>query len=280
MNYGLLTGVFGRRTLEEAMELIVELAEETQINCLEVSLYGRPLSKPVDPSLWPWEIDGNKELKGRLQGFLEPFKIKGAHLPFANLTSVSSNPRLQKESRYQVKLGMEKSSELGLDYVVVHLSGETGGLPEDQSWLLFKEAVLDYLDYAEDLGICLTLENTDFIHNLDKQARMIREVNSPRLKATLDTGHAHIPREEKLPYNGYGSVARYIESERGILANIHAHDYNDKDHLPIGNGKINFSSIIRSLEKINFQGSINMEFNAEDIQTVVRSLSKLKSFER
>ena len=280
MNYGLLTGVFGRRPLEEAMDLIEELAEATPIDCLEMSLYGRPLAKPTDPSLWPWEIDEKKKLKRRLQGFLEPFKIKGAHLPFANLTSVSSNPRLQKESRYQIKLGMEKSSELGLDYVVVHLSGETGGLPEDESWPLFKEAVLDYLDHAEDLGICLTLENAGFIHDLDKQARMIREAGSSRLKATLDTGHAHTPTQETLPYNRYGSVARYIESEGEILSNIHAHDCNKKDHIPIGNGKINFSSIIRSLKKINFQGSINMEFNAEDIQTIVRSLSKLKSFER
>ena len=175
---------------------------------------------------------------------------------------------------------MEKSSELGLDYVVVHLSGETGGLPEDESWPLFKEAVLDYLDHAEDLGICLTLENAGFIHDLDKQARMIREAGSSRLKATLDTGHAHTPTQETLPYNRYGSVARYIESEGEILSNIHAHDCNKKDHIPIGNGKINFSSIIRSLKKINFQGSINMEFNAEDIQTIVRSLSKLKFFER
>ena len=105
---------------------------------------------------------------------------------------------------------------------------------------------------------------------------------------TLDVGHAHVRKvpplqgypikelslrvldtflpfffKKNMPYENYGSVKNFIKSERDLILNVHIHDYNGRrDHLIIGEGKIDFSFL--SELKGDFKGAYIFEVEFEN----------------
>jgi len=71
-------------------------------------------------------------------------------------------------------------------------------------------------------------------------------LNSPLLKFCLDTGHANMAE----------GVQTYLDLFSDKLVSIHYHDNhgNDDEHLPIGDGNINWNEFGIKLKEINFLG--------------------------
>lgn len=284
MIYGLALAVaLPDRSLEEALKDYKSLTELVKLQSLELDLSSPALCAPpfrYAPRVLPWEID--EKLETNLEVFVKPYKIKGAHLPWGNtgVYSISENSHVQQESRHRIKLGIKKAAELGLDYVVIHAEDRMTGITRDEQYRLFKDAIFEYLSCAETCGIVLTIENTPDIHNLTlvELISMIKEIESPHFKATLDIGHAYLP----IRNTTYKRIDKFIELEAKVLGNIHIHDHNlQRDHLPIGKGVIDFPSIIKSLKKINYEGSIILETggNSQDIADMIERLRSYEQWE-
>lgn len=274
---GASLGSFKGLTLRQAMKLYSRLLSDFDLDAVEL----RFEKEENCPSLWPWESIGNNEIIN----FLNDFKVTGAHLPFAYINPMSPNPRIRNESMNQLKIGITKASELGMDYVTMHAQGVAHNLTYEQKCINWTKILTELAQYAEEYSIILTLENADFLSNLRDLAMIIREIDSKWLKITLDTGHAHsriipplmsyplkelalklldmyfIPFVTKkyMPYEKYGSVQNFLESEYGLIFSLHIHDHDGRnDHITIGTGKINFS-FLSLLKRKDFSGPLILE---------------------
>ena len=279
MIIGVSIGSFKGLNLKEVMELYMKLSNDFNLNAVEI----RFEKEREKPSLWSWEMDNN------LIDFLENFEVTGAHLPFVYLNPISPNPRIRKESINQLNDAIKKASELDMNYCVMHARGFAYGLTHEQQIKEWKEVIKGLAEHAEDNSILLTIENADFISNLKELISIVKKINSKWLKITLDVGHAHIRSvpplstypakdlalravdfflplsliKKNMPYEEYDSVENFIKSEHDLISNVHIHDYNGRrDHLAIGEGKIDFSFLVEL--KKNFKGPYIFEVGFEN----------------
>jgi len=276
---GASLGGFNGLTIEKAMEFYLELSKHFNLDTVEL----RFEKERGRPSLWSWETNND------IVDFLEYFEITGAHLPFIYLNPICPNPKIRKESINQLKDAIEIASQLEMNYTVMHARGLAEGLTYGQQVKEWRGVIKELTEYAKNNSILLTLENADFLSNLSNLIRVVKEVNSKWLKITLDVGHAHIRRvpsltsypikelmfkvmdltplpsisKKGMPYEKYGSVKNFIKSEHNLIANVHIHDYNGRrDHIAIGDGKIDFSFLAELKNK--FKGSYIFEMEFEN----------------
>jgi len=244
--------------IDKAIDLYLKLSATFNLKVVEI----RFEKERQRPAVWPWEV------KESLKEFLGKFKIVGVHLPFVYLNPISHNPYIKEASLVQLKLAIEKASNLNVNYCVMHARGFNRALSLEQEFNEWKKVIEELVEFAEEKYVLLTLENADSLHDLHLLAKLVKQINSKWLKITLDVGHAHIRKvrplstypvkdsilrisdiflplsltKKNMPYEKYGSLSNFIKSEKDLVAVIHVHDYNGRrDHLPIGEGKINFS---------------------------------------
>ena len=278
MIIGSTLGGFKWLTLEQAIKLYLKLSDDFDLGAIEI----RFEKERGRPSLWSWEVTDS------IKDFLAYFEVTGAHLPFVYLNPISLNPKIRKESINQLKDAIKTTSEVGMKYTVMHARGFAYGLTDELQIKGWEEVIKELTEYAKDNLILLTIENADFLSNLKELVNMVKKINSRWLKITLDVGHAHIRSVPPLssypvkelalrsmdiflpfiikknrPYEEYGSLENFIKSEHELISNVHIHDYNGRrDHITIGEGKINFS-FLKELKK-NFKGPYIFEVGFEN----------------
>jgi len=65
-----------------------------------------------------------------------------------------------------------------------------------------------------------------------------------------------------MPYEKYGSIENFIKAEKELIYAVHVHDYDGrKDHLGIGEGKIDFSFLSELREDFKGPYILEIEFN-------------------
>lgn len=280
MIIGASLGSFHNISLNEAIRVYSRLSDSLNLTSIELR-FEKELGRP---SSWYWE-----DLSG-INRQLEEYEIKGAHLPFLYLNPISPNPRIQSESNYQIKAAISKAAEISLDYVVMHARGTAYGLTHQEQSSRWAEQISLLAEHAENESILLTLENSDFFHNLKELTDVVKLINSKYLRITLDVGHAHIkpilaPQMSLLvsmtlrlmdvlspillkyrsPFHEYKSLDNFFTLEHRIIANIHLHDYDGlSDHLSLGKGKIDFSCLRRLERSCCYKGPYTFEVNLTD----------------
>ena len=265
MIIGASLGGFRDLSLEQVIELYLKLSEEFNLKAVEI----RFEREGCRPSLWHWEVDE------MIRDFLGNFEVTGAHLPFVYLNPISQNPYISEISISQLKSAIEKASNLGMNYCVMHARGFNYALTPEEEFNEWKRVIEELVRCAEENSILLALENADFLHDLSMLVKIVREIDSKWLRIAFDVGHAHIKRvaplspypikdlvlraldiflplsliKRNMPYEAYSSIENFIESELDLISVIHIHDYNGRqDHLPIGEGKIDFSFLSKLVD--------------------------------
>ena len=93
----------------------------------------------------------------------------------------------------------------------------------------------------------------------------------PKLKLTLDTGHANIgdTRGDR--------VIRFLKAFSHRLGHVHMSDNHGKrdDHLPVGKGNVPVEQIVQTLKAIGYDNTITLEVVSEDRNDLVISREKL-----
>ena len=111
----------------------------------------------------------------------------------------------------------------------------------------------------------------EIICSVDSMIRLIRDVGMANFKANFDTAHFAAQRE---------NVPLALMKLEGQFANIHIADNNpaNTDHLPIGDGAIDWHEFFRILKQMNYQGYLGLDFGGKDsvVQDYLRSLSYLR----
>ncbi len=127
--------------------------------------------------------------------------------------------------------------------------------------------------YAERWGISLLIENMNRIPQtlagkpwdlsfeqpeisylgatIEELAEVYSTVNSPMLGFSLNVAHAHLLAGGFLPF---------LKAFGDKLGNVQVSDNNGitDEHLPVGEGTVDFISLVRQLKTMNYQGTLSL----------------------
>ena len=121
------------------------------------------------------------------------------------------------------------------------------------------DRVVEIVGYAEEKGVCLALENGSFTV-LQRIRDRIRAAGLERnFGICLDTGHANL-------YSNSSMVEQFFEEFRDDLVHIHISDnlgITDQ-HIPPGEGNIDWSVVVPRLANLQLKGQIILELNTPE----------------
>jgi sugar phosphate isomerase/epimerase len=185
------------------------------------------------------------------------------HLPtFVSTADLTDS--IREASLREMFNSLEVAAELGSSKVVLH-PGHIGGLGvyvKEIALAYANESLASIIDRAEDLGLCVCLENMfpkcrAFIEPDDFTEILGR---FPKLKITLDTGHANMGSQ------GGQRIFRFIKQFGPRIGHLHVSDNSGArdDHIPVGSGTIDFLKIINTLKKCGYDDTATLEIFSED----------------
>lgn len=132
-------------------------------------------------------------------------------------------------------------------------------LPRDFEWQQFWEnAVQRFASLcrvAAARGQSLVIENRvgDFVSSSDGVMALVREAGESNGGVLLDVAHANATKEP------LELVIAKLE-DRLMYVHLADNDGTSSAHLPVGQGNINFRSILRRLKEIGYEGYVNVDF--------------------
>lgn len=245
MELGLSSLLFVNATIEEAVRATAEL----NFDCIEIICDVPHFS----PDFEPGAVRGLKEL-------IDSHELGvSVHATIWDLNPASHYPVLRELALAQVKKSMDICSILDGSVVVVH-PGRCP-IPElgtvlDKTKNLYREFIGGCLRYASDRGITLAPENIDSAHYPYSDADELKLLaqNFEGLGITFDIGHAYIAKRRRGVKAPEESIADTIREIGRHLAHVHVHDNKGSwdDHLPPGEGDVNFEPIVEALDAVKY----------------------------
>lgn len=167
------------------------------------------------------------------------------HLPFSDLNLASLNQPIWDETMRQLTSCISVASEFA-DLMVVH-PGHLSPLGMQLPDLAWRQTILGLqglCDFADDLGVRIAVENMpdmEFIFGRDppEMAGMIELADRKNLGMALDVGHAHTN----------GVLSEFLGMKEIIHVHIHDNKGKKDEHLPFGQGTIDWGFVMPELLK-------------------------------
>ena len=201
----------------------------------------------------PWRQDEITRVGDRLR--LDGTRAVSIHTPFGGLLDLSDpNPRHRTAAIDAILTAAAALSVLGGRTVVVHPSDTPR---HDQDVRLRLEFIRESLHVlavsCESMGMVLTVESP-LPHliggSADEFGWILRDL-PPMVAVCLDTGHTTLGHQWH----------RFLDVSGSRMSHIHASDHRGQydDHLPPGDGVLDWTAIGRDLNAVDFQGWIMLE---------------------
>lgn len=191
---------------------------------------------------------------------LEPYSL---HAPFADdidITSFDGGHR--HHAQQELMQAATAGAELGVRYLVIHPGPERGGFPEHERFGRMENAarVLNEVSrFCRERDLALVLENM-LAHLFSGKVRellwIMGALDTTEVGICLDTGHAHLS----------GDLRTVAHKLSGHLWMMHASDNHGQhdDHLPPGDGQIDWPKLLRQMTQSGFSGAIMLEVAGHD----------------
>jgi sugar phosphate isomerase/epimerase len=187
---------------------------------------------------------------------LEPYSF---HAPFADHIDISSLDHRQREASLQEILrAAEAAASLQVRYFVIHPGPEQTVTATGPAHFERMEHAANILDRVvcrcQELGIGCVLENKLphlLFGNTNDLLWIMGAMEVIDIGFCLDTGHASLS----------GDLYHVMHKISGHLQMIHANDNNghQDDHLPPGEGVIQWPRLLTELSETGFHGGIILE---------------------
>jgi len=163
-----------------------------------------------------------------------------------------------KEAKEMIRV----SSKLGISLLNFHFNsrlGMVGRTEKSKEMFLhnFTDSMRQLVDYAAQNHVELMLENvpSEEGHPLESITYFADVMSAvPGLKFHFDVAHAFIENRMK-------GVKEYLDTFNDRLVHIHIHDNHGKmdEHLPLGQGKIDFRKVAKLLKRYRYQRTVTFE---------------------
>jgi sugar phosphate isomerase/epimerase len=191
------------------------------------------------------------------------------HAPFRDLNIASLNPGAYEAARADMMRSMHIAHRVGAKVLNVH-PGIHGYFPKEY-WPKMKRLEMDVYeqlsDYGTEHGILVVAENLikTNVHfedtwNLDGIIALHDGWRGTLKGVNVDTGHA---------YQAGLTPADAIRRLGSRVKHLHLHDNHGgpiDEHLPIGDGTIEWEPFFQALEEIDFEGYGVFEFGPPERQ--------------
>jgi sugar phosphate isomerase/epimerase len=206
----------------------------------------------------PWQQAEVQALRDRLR--LHDMCPVSIHAPFGGLLDLSDpNPHHRHAAIGAILTAATALKELGGQRVVVH----TSDVPRDgQNVTQRLQAIRDSLralaGACEQMDVLLTVESP-LPHLIgggaDEFAWILSDL-PPAVAVCLDTGHTTLGHQWR----------RFLEVSGRRLSHIHANDHHGRfdDHLPPGDGCLDWAALGRDLQQVDFDGWIILELQCPE----------------
>lgn len=195
------------------------------------------------------------------------------HAPMIDLHLGSTNALAREVARTEIRASLDLAQNLGASLVVVHSAPGITAMPVGEwSKQIYKHprgemdvfereqanlvrSLKDLADYAPD--ILLGVENLVYPHEIyrspEDMADLVTKVNRSNVGVTVDAGHALI--------SGHRGTD-FISDLGDRVFHIHLHDNHGvwDEHLPLGEGVVDYVGLIQTLKKQEYMGVVNLEF--------------------
>lgn len=202
----------------------------------------------------------------------------GIHAPFDGLHLASSDPAVRTLVASRYTAALEFAAELGASHMVVHspflffghpqlVHTPTNGLA---ALIVQAQATLErVIPLAERLGCTLVIENI-LDTNPGPLLTLVASLGSPRVRASLDTGHAFITHQLGGP-----TPDQWVRDAGVLLEHVHLQD-NDGQldrHWPPGDGDVNWRALFGALGELEQSPRLILEVQPGDLRRGVAHLT-------
>lgn len=181
------------------------------------------------------------------------------HAPFADRIDITApDPAARHAAVQELLTAGEAAAAMGVETLVLHPGPEREGRPPESEFLERMRHATDSLNEVAarcgQLGVHLVLENMLphlLFGHINDMMYLLGSIRTCDVGACLDTGHAHLARE----------LPTVVHKLSGHLHLVHANDNRGDrdDHLPPGDGHIDWPWLLRELQSHRFQGTLILE---------------------
>jgi len=178
--------------------------------------------------------------------------------------SQDERDKFQVDVRVAIELCRKVSSSL----VSLHppfFKSERSGALSARAKGCFLEILTEEVDYAYSNRIKLAVESFCYppfiFEGLDDFAFFVSNFPSAKLGVLLEVGHL---------YQARFNLDEVIQRLGSRIFDVHIHDatldedFKEATHLPVGMGSIDFSRVIVSLRKVNYDGWLTLEIRGDE----------------
>jgi sugar phosphate isomerase/epimerase len=219
------------------------------------------------------ELDSlDKILLGQIAQVLEKAKVRPTvHAPFFDLNPGALDPLIRQVTYQRLNQALSGAGRLNAHLMVIHPGFDKWRYPNlDQAWLaLAKEFFPPLLEQAATFGCRLAIENI-YEEAPDTLVQLVDGIDSEWFGHCFDAGHWHL--------FGKRSMTEWLEAISPRLFHLHLHDNHGRadEHLPVGDGTIDFTPLKLHLRKMSPLPSMTLEAHSEE--HLKRSLHQVQSF--
>ncbi|MRS04412.1 sugar phosphate isomerase/epimerase [bacterium] len=176
--------------------------------------------------------------------------------------------KLKKDFVPKIKRLLDLSRELGISKATIHFWMDRRWASEEL--ILRKIGLLsEMVFHADGQGVVICIENLS-----ERVESFMRAFDAiPNLRMTLDIGHAQLLASRNTSFE-------FIRHVLPRIAHVHVHDNHggtsvkDDQHLPIGDGIIDYPAIMKELINGGYNSTITMEVKPPDMRKTEEILNK------
>jgi sugar phosphate isomerase/epimerase len=192
------------------------------------------------------------------------------HAPFFDLNPGALDPLIRQVTYQRLSQSLTVAEYLDAHLMVVHPGVDKWRYPNlEQTWLTLARAFFtELIDQASACDCRLALENI-YEESPDTLVQLVDGIASDWFGHCFDAGHWQL--------FGKRSMTEWLDAIGTKLLHLHLHDNHGEadEHLPVGEGTIDFTPLQQKLGAMASQPSITLE--AHSPEHLKRSLLQVKN---
>jgi sugar phosphate isomerase/epimerase len=198
------------------------------------------------------------------------------HAPFADQIDITAlDPAVREVAVGELLAACEAAAVMGVENLVLHPGPERAGRPPEEEFLTRMRNAAESLNTVAvrccERGVHLVLENMLphlLFGHINDMLYLLGSIRECDVGACLDTGHANLSRE----------LGMVIHKLSGHLHLVHVNDNRGDrdDHLPPGEGHIDWPWLISELKRCHFGGTLILELSSRENESVHDMLGRAR----
>jgi sugar phosphate isomerase/epimerase len=209
----------------------------------------------------------NPKRVGRLVELCTSYNIEySIHAPYSDTNLAADDDLIREWILKRIRASIRFTSEINAKCMVIHPGWTTATerFSRGRSWELNLRSLHWLMRYAGEYGVDCLIENvpspTPYLLVSVDDFKLFEDEMRPPMNYVFDVAHAHLQDEEFI----------FLEEFGYKIKHIHVSDNNgtSDQHLPVGDGNINWRKVLDSLDDIGFDGWIVIESYEKILQSI------------